>query len=99
MLKDFFIGLAAKGHGPTLYMAFSIQRYTFDHLDILDAIIMAKSALCHSIIKVNKKDMAHCSIFHFNRWKLHDFHGACFFLNILNPLRLCLCHSQGYHDR
>ncbi len=22
MLKDFFIGLAAKGHGPTLYMDF-----------------------------------------------------------------------------
>lgn len=22
MLKDFFIGLVAKGHGPTLYMAF-----------------------------------------------------------------------------
>ena len=76
-----------------------IQRYAFDHLDILNAIIITKPPLCHPIIKIDKKDMAQRSIFHFDRWKLHHLHRACFFLNILNSLSLRLCHRQGYHDR
>lgn len=99
MLKDFLLTYPPKGMGLPCTWPSCIQRYTFDHLDILDTIIMTKSPLCHPIIKINKEDMAQRSIFHFDRWKLHHLHRACFSLNILNSLSLRLCHRQRYHDR